>query len=199
MSLINEALKRARRAQPAAPSSVTPPLQPVEAPPLVDTRGGLGLPILVGLTLMISAVLLCRWFAGERVTQVRARSDGRLAMGAEAAAAQPQPPAPQDPPALAPVASIAGTESAPSTNVVAAPAVEPAATNNAAVEVNNAPPPVIYKLQGIFFTRRDPSALINGKTVFVGNRVGDARVVLIEKDAVTIVNTAGETNLLELP
>jgi hypothetical protein len=39
--------------------------------------------------------------------------------------------------------------------------------------------------------------MISGKTVFVGDRVGECRVVAIEKDSATLVG-AGQTNVLSL-
>jgi hypothetical protein len=42
------------------------------------------------------------------------------------------------------------------------------------------------QIQGIFYKTTDPSAIINGQTVFVGDHVGPARVVAIERESVTI-------------
>ncbi|HTL15982.1 MAG TPA: hypothetical protein VL793_02040 [Patescibacteria group bacterium] len=42
------------------------------------------------------------------------------------------------------------------------------------------------RLQGIIFNPKSPSAIINGKTVFVGDRVGHARVASIERASVTL-------------
>jgi hypothetical protein len=41
-------------------------------------------------------------------------------------------------------------------------------------------------VQGIFYKTNDPSAIVNGKTVFVGDTVGAARVVAIERQSVTV-------------
>ncbi len=70
--------------------------------------------------------------------------------------------------------------------IVAEPVVEPVK-------------PVAYKLQSIFYFAKNPAAMINGKTVFVGNRVGEARVVAIGKESAMIMLTTGETQVLELP
>jgi hypothetical protein len=53
-------------------------------------------------------------------------------------------------------------------------------------------------LQGIFFSGKNTSALINGKSVIVGGRIGDARVVAITRESATIITAAGQTNLLEV-
>jgi hypothetical protein len=57
------------------------------------------------------------------------------------------------------------------------------------------PPPL--RLQAIVFDRRRPSVLINGKTLFVGEKLGDARVVAIDQESATLVG-AGKTNVLTL-
>jgi hypothetical protein len=54
-------------------------------------------------------------------------------------------------------------------------------------------------LQSIFYFSQNPSAVINSKTVFVGSRVGEARVLAISKESATIVLLSGQTNVLELP
>jgi len=53
------------------------------------------------------------------------------------------------------------------------------------------------KLQGIYFRRTNPSVLINGRTLFVGDRVDGARVVTVDRQTVT-VEFSGQTNLLTL-
>ncbi|MEO8426026.1 MAG: hypothetical protein ABI651_02830 [Verrucomicrobiota bacterium] len=53
------------------------------------------------------------------------------------------------------------------------------------------------KLQGIYFRRTNPSVLINGRTLFVGDRVDGARVVAVDRQSVTM-EFSGQTNLLNL-
>src|SRR6266446_9298716 len=53
------------------------------------------------------------------------------------------------------------------------------------------------KVQGIFYRERDPSAIINGQSVSVGDRIGAARVVAIERQSVT-VEIAQERKVLSL-
>jgi hypothetical protein len=58
------------------------------------------------------------------------------------------------------------------------------------------PPPVVepakpaafpaVRVQGIYFRPERPSALINGKTYFIGERVQDAKVVAITRDSVLL-------------
>jgi len=53
------------------------------------------------------------------------------------------------------------------------------------------------KLQGIYFRRTNPSVLINGRTLFVGDRIEGARVVTVDRQTVTL-EFSGQTNLLTL-
>jgi hypothetical protein len=70
---------------------------------------------------------------------------------------------------------------------IAAPAVQPGLTN-----VPPAPLPPKqnlqpeFRLNGIIYTRPRPSAILNGKTVFVGDRVGGATVISIGQTEVTL-------------
>jgi hypothetical protein len=52
-------------------------------------------------------------------------------------------------------------------------------------------------VQGIFYRAKNPAAMINSKTVFVGDRVSDAKVVAIAPDSVT-VEIAGQKKVLSL-
>ena len=60
-----------------------------------------------------------------------------------------------------------------------------------------AKPVSALKLQGIFFGHSRPSAIINGKTVYVGDILDKARIVAIQPKSVT-VEMGGETNILKL-
>ena len=53
------------------------------------------------------------------------------------------------------------------------------------------------KLQGIFYSKSAPSAVVNGKTLLVGGSIKGARVTKIEQDSVTL-EWKGETRVLEL-
>lgn len=89
--------------------------------------------------------------------------------------------------------TIANTNSA---NVQSSdPGLQAAGTNPTVVEVQPPKPPPL-KLQGIVFSKR-PSAVISGKTVFVGDRVREFRVVAITAETATLVG-AGRTNTLSL-
>lgn len=53
------------------------------------------------------------------------------------------------------------------------------------------------KLQGIYYRLNNPSVLINGRTLFVGDRIEGARVVKIERQSVTL-EVNGQQKVLEL-
>jgi hypothetical protein len=59
------------------------------------------------------------------------------------------------------------------------------------------PKPAPLRLQGIVFNPARPSAMINGKTVFVGEKVGEFRVGAITQNSATLIS-GSQTNLLEL-
>jgi hypothetical protein len=54
-----------------------------------------------------------------------------------------------------------------------------------------------FKLQGIFYRPANPSAVVNSKTVFVGDRIANAKVKAIDHQSVTL-DVAGETKVLTL-
>jgi hypothetical protein len=60
------------------------------------------------------------------------------------------------------------------------------------------PKPAPLRLQAIIFSPKRPSAMISGKTLFVGDKLGDLRVVAIDQDSATLAG-AGQTNVLSLP
>jgi hypothetical protein len=87
-----------------------------------------------------------------------------------------------------PVAIEARVPETPSAPAIVAPTKPPAM----------AAPETLYKLQGIFWRPSNPSAVINGKTVYIGNRVENARVTAIDQESVTIT-VNGEAKVLSLP
>jgi len=198
MSLINDALKQARQAQPANPAPAHgPPLTPVEP---VHRPGGstLALPMLIAVVLAMAVALLWIYFrTGGSVLMVRASSQPQPSTEV----AKPQPPASSlaaiptiapaaTPPVVAPVNAVAMNTNAPA-------ASEPA-INVPAVAEPPKPLPPVFRLQSIFFRAKNPSAVINGKTLFLGSRVGDARIIAIDQESATIVTSAGKTNVLLL-
>jgi hypothetical protein len=68
------------------------------------------------------------------------------------------------------------------------------ATNTVAAASSQRPEP---RLQGILLATTRPCAIVNGKTVFVGDWVDGLRIIAISKSAVTLQNGT-ETNVLSL-
>ena len=186
MSTINDALREAGKGQAKdAPPEAGPGLRAVELPARPDASQGYLLPALIVVVMIISAVMMWQWFrGGSGELKVRARS-------AESAAgvitAQPVP--------------VATTAPLPvEVKPLTATAVEEKDLSNTAAAVETPKPaPITYKLQGIIYQPNHCSAVINGKTVMAGERVAEARVISIDKDTATIVTSAGQTNVLELP
>ncbi|MFM1768123.1 MAG: hypothetical protein RJA22_652 [Verrucomicrobiota bacterium] len=79
----------------------------------------------------------------------------------------------------------------------AATPVAEAAPAPATAPVNPAAPLPTFRLQGIFFRTTNPSAMVNGKSVLVGDFVSGARVKAIEREQVTL-EYEGQTKTLTL-
>ena len=216
MSLINDALKRAKRTtQDQRPSCAVsePPLQPVAHLPSSPSA----VPWLIAAcsVLLLSCWCLSLWWQGHK-SRSRSESSQR-----------------EMTPVVAPAtnALAASTVQSPGSNVLGS-AAAPAATNVVSVvsigttnqdsvvspidqglgltpgseagsRTNELPiPPAAtetpsLKLQGIFYRAADASVLINGQTLFVGDDIGGATIVSIERHAVRLV-AGGKTNVLKL-
>lgn len=199
MSLINDALKRAKQAEPE-PSSIPAaagPMQPVDY-----QRGRLPwyfVPCLLAVMVGACWFLLKGWDAhrqaaigyGEPIT-VKAREP--------VTPLQPADAGPSAEPAFA-VAINTTASSAPigmqrnfsleDSSTPAAPATPASAPTTTAgtPDAASTPSPAngpTFRLQGIFYRSANPSAMVNGKSVFVGDRVSGARVRAIERDNVTL-------------
>ena len=166
MSSVNDALRRAKQ---AAPKSATPTVTPIRLSETVNRSRGTGvlLAMLALVILMLAGLLLWQWSHGDDA-ELLVRANSRPAPVSKAV------PVPAQPAATAP---------------------EPATTNVAADEPAK-PAPITYKLQSIVYLPKNPSAVINGRVVFVKDTVEGARVVAIGPNSATLVTDAGETNVL---
>jgi hypothetical protein len=206
MSLINDALKRAKQAQqkndPPPPGT---PLRPAEGRRGAAPHSAL-LPLLLAAGLIvIGGILIVIAMTRSEPKQfpssvpvaansspARPLRDGKPAFAPQAE--QPKPaPAPVTPAAIPP--AVEPTTSTPSITtqeiaVAAAPTHTPATAPTPAL-------PAVPKLQGIFFNPSRPSAVVSGKTVYVGSHVGEFSVIAITQQAVTVAR-GGETNVLTL-
>jgi len=220
MSLINDALKRAKAAQQRHLAAAAPglPLRPVDPMQQPRRSANLLLSMAFGVVFALMAVLL--WQGSQRRTTPSQTAIPVVptvlpAPATPAAAAAPTPAVPAiqtdlaSQPSTSPGTSlpVAGASEADATTpaVNATPVTDPPPTapspaNNAvpATIAASAPQPTPLKLQGILYRPANPVAVINGKTVGVGDRVGEAIVVSINQSS-TLVVVAGQTNKLSLP
>jgi hypothetical protein len=203
MSLINDALKKARKAQPAGASSADgPDLLPVEAD--ARARGGsiFTLPFIIAAMLVMAGMLIWAWYRAGSVELVVRGNTGAATVSARPQASEP---AKVVAPRVAAMTSTAAKTETPTsgTTVASTPMVvasaDAGATNVlAATAETPKPAAVVYKLEGIFYSAKRPTAVINGDLVSVGSRVEAGRVVAIDEESATVVTEAGETNLLIL-
>jgi hypothetical protein len=180
MSLINDALKRANEVNPQEPPPAegAPPLRPAEHKP----RPAWSLVVFPLLALVVFALagwfLVKGYYAAQQLkspqTTVSARESQPEESPRETVVTNARPPIVEQ--------------------VVAAPV-----TNPPAVTAESSPPSMpAIKLQGIFYRPSRPSAMINSKTVFVGDRVGEVKILSISRETVTL-EFEGQTKVLTLP
>ena len=171
MSLINDALKQARRSQQNNPPSIQPPLPLVES----VSRGGMNWFLLVAIVLLLAV-------AGFFIGLSLSKHTPPVAALATAPAITPEPLP------IQPAESVSN-----STPVV----TNTPSVSNEVADVPPPPPPPEPKLQGILFDPTRPCAIVDGTTVFVGDRAGEFRVTAISKDKVTL-KSGTETKVLRL-
>lgn len=164
MSLINDALKRAKQSQQQQQQETAPTAPPL--PPVEVARGGPSWLFPVAVILLVAVACFFIAFAFFITRKPVARIT---------------PAPPSAPPAAAP----------------ALPKIPPAATVQAAT-VTPKPSPPSLKVQGIFFNNAQWQAIVNGQSVFVGDRVNGFRVKLISKDNVSFVAPDGAEKTMTL-
>lgn len=187
MSLINDALRRAKQqtSQPAPVSSLQlRPLEPARESHSVSPRT---FP-LVFITVTIVAIALV-------ITRC-------LNIGGPTATPHRPVPLSKPTPSAKAVASIVTEKTSAPIKVEAVPPAESHAeislpqTSLPAMNVEPpAPRPLPLRLQAIFFNTDQPSALVSGKTVFAGSRLGEFQVAAISPETVMLIN-GSKTNLL---
>ena len=201
MSLINDALKRATRNQPTTQALAPEPAAPMQ--PVEYRRRGLPWYFFPALLVILAAA---SWFIVKGVQARRQSSDpAGSPVLVKARESKPETPAPSAtaPGAEAPMptGATSTTPPAPSGTVSAetrpTPTVRSATAPQPVPEPPAEPPKPAYKLQGIFFRPANPSAMVNGKSVWVGSQVDGATVKTITRDNLTI-EVNGQTTVLTL-
>ncbi len=170
MSLINDALKRASKSPPPPPVDAGAPF-PAEQP----RRS----PVLVPAISLIALVILglAGWFLyrGWQASHAAAGSGAVTTVAARENAEARRPGS---------LATNLSATALASTNALTAAAPSQAAG-----------PPL--KLNAIFFRAKNPSVVINSKTLYIGDKVAQAKVLKIDRESVTL-EKGGQTNVLTL-
>jgi hypothetical protein len=182
MSLINDALQRAKQAQPghSHPPGEQLEFRPAESGNLPASRANLILAGLIGVSLVLMFVLLGIVLLRETTQSIKAKAANP--------ASGPATPSPANQP-MAAGSGATGSIASLSTLVISNTPVAAAAT------IPTKPPPP--KLQGILYSRTQPSAIISGTTVFAGSRFGQFRVAAIRPASVILISEH-QTNVLTL-
>jgi cytoskeletal protein RodZ len=172
MSLINDALKRASKSPPPPPVDTGVAFRPAEQP----RRS----PVIVPAISLIALVILglAGWFLfrGWQASRAAAEAGAKTTVAARENAEARRP------------GSLATNQSATTTAVASTNALAAAAAASQAV-----PPPL--KLNAIFYRTRNPSVVINSKTLYIGDKVAQAKVLAIDRESVTL-EKGGQTNVL---
>ncbi len=193
MSLVNDALKRAKEAQQPTPAP------PISGPPFKEpdtaeessrwTTSPVTMAVVAVIALLVVWQSLRRSNGSSRsegdTTRVAARSHVTL----ETSPATVEPPSPKPEPA--PTISTHATMVKLAPHDVTTPSARDSATQPGTTtppEVTPAAPPVPppLRLQAVIWNPKRPSAMISGKTVFVGDRIQDFKVTRITQDSATL-------------
>ena len=198
MSLINDALKRATQAQPS--TKPAPELESAMEP--VPQHRAVGIPGYFTPVLLLIISGSC-WFLVQGFNTSQPASLAKLT-----SALSPDPIVAQARELGMDLPPHEGSDlPVPQNREFAlndAPTPAPARVETAAVAVTaevpveaEAQPAANFKLQGIFYRPSSPSAVVNARTVFIGDSVGSAKVRAIDERSVTL-DIAGETRVLTL-
>jgi hypothetical protein len=164
MSLINDALKRARESQQKNSPRNAIPLIPGAIEPRSVTSWLL--PLLIILLIIAACFFIGLAMANRTVTKIVVAPD------------------------------ISAPTPVPTQQVESVPEpVPPPAEIVVAAITNNQPDPV--RVQGIGYDPVHPWAIINGHTVYLGDKVDGMRVTTISRDSITLAGN-GQTNTLLL-
>ena len=190
MSLINDALKRASQSEKERPreAGLPPAMQPVP-----ESRRSV-VPVVAGVAI-VGLLAGAGWF----VWRALPRRDSPVTAPAEASAkgSRRDAAATLEPAPVSTVASAKGGASGP----IPAPAPGPVVVTPPPETNPPAPPPVPaiapaplpapppfpeLKLQGIFYSRNNPRATINGEIRRENEKIGEVRIVTISSNKVTV-------------
>lgn len=209
MSLINDAIKQAHKANkdrtpPSAPA--TAGMQSADAqsrPAAGDSMSGMFIIAGIVVFVLLGGALL---FLSLRGTPLGTETDGVPPTGNATGTL----PAPVQPAAATVADSLPSATSLPAQDAAAsaltnpvpepvAPTGVPAVAPSQAVSaLSTGPRPFPeLKLQGIYYRLTDPSVMINGKALEIGDLIEDAKVIKIDRKEVTL-ELDGQQKVLRL-
>ena len=180
MSLVNDALKRAQRLQQKQRDLPPPPLLRSAPPP--PPNSGFWLRFLATALAVLGIILIIGFW--------KLSPDAHPPEVQKPLPVSTTPPPPAQSQAMPVQPVIAETKPSPIPPPPPAPPI-----TNAPVLAPAKPEPSPLKLQAIFYTPRNPSAIINGKTVQIGDTFEGLRIVKINPDSVDLA-TPTQTNRL---
>jgi hypothetical protein len=194
MSLINDALKRATEAQPAG--KPTPEMETTMKP--ASQPRTVGLPVYFTPVLLFIVSGAC-WFLikGWDVRRQTIASTTAIPVQAREVEEIANIPAGEGSELPIPGNRRFALNDRPSSPIPATIGTSASVAGTSADFVPEDSQPTTFKLQGIFYRPANPSAVVNSKTVFVGDRIANATVKAIDKQSVTL-EVAGETKVLTL-
>jgi hypothetical protein len=198
MSLINDALKRAKQAQKNQPPAGTsgPQFRPAEPTPRKSNNLSWFLPLAIFIAMTL--VILLVWSQSHKNdSRTIAQKPGVVNQSSPTASAASPPATALQTPAIpaklvAPAPALKPVEPTPSAATPTAPPVttQTSAPVAAAPVVAPTPKPAPPRLQAIFYNPQRPSAIIDGKTVMIGDKLGEFRVRAITQDSATLTSAA---------
>jgi hypothetical protein len=181
MSLINDALKRASQSDRNRPAQAALPslMQPVAPQPRAGTPWLMGAVFAGALCLVLAGWFFWKWWGAAHPNIADAP-----AQPAQTIVAEPNSRAPEPTPVIRKNPSPPGAVAAPA--VVAAP-VAPASDSW----------PIDLTVKAIFFSKTNPRALVNGRTLGTGDTIDGVLVTGILSDRV-FVDWKGQSKVIVL-
>ncbi len=212
MSLINDALKRAKQGQQQNPFGGQPirPLQPADYAARSNYPLRFALAVLLVAALALSGWFFWKWWRSSGESHQTAGGESTAASAEKSKTSAKPVPRKQ----LIKVStnivvrtnlvgspqSEAPAQAASSNSLISAPQTNAAALAPPTNVAAPAPPSPFadLKLQSIIFSEDKRAAGINGELLYVGDDIRGARVMRIDRQSVTVERN-GETNVLRLP
>ena len=189
MSLINDALKRAKQVQTESTPAPAPEpeFRPVDLQEADSAPKNLIPTVIISVIAVLALLFIWRSFQGSDSGQ---SSETIVSARSPEPASQANVPIAIDPDLAQAAQPLPSEPALPTVN----PAAASVDTKPAVIETVPKGP----RLQAVVYHPKRPSAIIDGKTVFVGDNLEDFRVAKISKMSVTL-SSGKEQVVLKLP